>query len=78
MALGAAVNHWPGATMISAASSPNSEGDKTGVINRVFRYIPALREGGQNLRKRSRKLYYGLKYLTIAAVFAAIIVPSLL
>lgn len=73
-----AVNHWLGATVMSAASSPNNEGDKTGAINRIFKYVHALREGGQNLKKRSRKLYYGLKYLTIAAVFAVIIVPSLL
>lgn len=73
-----AVNHWLGATVMSAASSPNDEGDRTGVINRIFKYVYALREGGQNVKKRSRKLYYALKYLTIAAIFAVIVVPSLL
>lgn len=73
-----AINHWVGATLMSAASSPNDEGDRTGAINRIFKYIYALREGGQRLKKRSRKLYYALKYLVIIAIFAAIIVPGLL
>lgn len=73
-----AVNHWIGSTVMSAASSPNDEGDRTGALNRIFKYVYALREGGQRLKKRSRKLYYAVKYLAIAAIFAAIIVPSLL
>ncbi|ANI80673.1 lipid A hydroxylase LpxO [Kosakonia oryzae] len=73
-----AINHWVGATLMSAASSPNDEGDRTGAINRIFKYVYALREGGQRLKKRSRKLYYALKYLVIIAIFAAIIVPGLL
>lgn len=71
-----AINHWTGATLMAAASSPNSQGDRIGGINRIFRYVYAARNSGQRLKKRNRKLYYTLKYLVILAIFAAIIVPA--
>lgn len=71
-----AVNHWIGAGLMSAASSPNDAKDRTGALNRIFKYVYALRDAGQGLKKRSRKTYYTLKYLVIAAIFMAIILPS--
>lgn len=72
------VNHWVGASLMSAASSPNDENDRTGAINRIFKYVHAARDAGQRLKKKNRTLYYALKYLVIAAIFAAIILFSLL
>ncbi|ECD0155056.1 lipid A hydroxylase LpxO [Salmonella enterica] len=72
------VNHWVGASLMSAASSPNDESDRTGAINRIFKYVHAARDAGQRLKKKNRTLYYALKYLVIAAIFAAIILFSLL
>lgn len=71
------VNHWVGASLMSAASSPNDENDRTGAINRIFKYVHAARDAGQRLKKKTA-LYYALKYLVIAAIFAAIILFSLL
>ena len=72
-----AVNHWVGATLMSAASSPNDDKDRTGFINRIFKYVNAARDAGQGLKARNRRGYYLLKWLVIAAIFAAIIFPSL-
>lgn len=72
-----AVNHLIGATLMSAARSPNDERDRTGGLNRIFKYVHAAREYGQALKKKNRRLYYAFKYMVIAAVFAAIILPSL-
>ena len=72
-----AVNHWVGTTLMSAASSPNDDNDRTGGINRIFKYVHAGRERGQRLKKRNRKLYYALKYLVITAIFAALIVAAI-
>lgn len=72
-----AVNRWVGAMLMSAAASPNGDDDRTGALNRVFRYVHAGQESGQRLKKRNRKLYYGLKYAVIVAIFAAIIVPAI-
>lgn len=73
-----AVNHWVGRHIMSAAASPNDESDRTGFINRIFKYVNSAREAGQNLKKRNRKLYYWLKNSIIVAIFAAIILPSVL
>lgn len=71
-----AVNHWVGATLVAAAASLNNEHDRTGYINRIFRDVHALREAGQNLKKRNRKFYYWLKHGLIAAIFALIILAG--
>ncbi len=64
-----AVNHWVGNTLMSAAASPNDENDKTGFINRIFKYVNAVRDAGQNLKKRNRTLYYWVKHSLIALIF---------
>lgn len=51
--------------------------DRTGGINRIFKYVNAVRDAGQRLKARNRRGYYLLKWLVIAAIFAAIIIPSL-
>lgn len=71
------VNHWLGSTLMAAAASPNDEHDRTGYINRIFKYVNSLRDAGQNLKKRNRKLYYWVKHSVIACIFALIIVPSI-
>ncbi len=47
------VNHWVGASLMSAASSPNDENDRTGAINRIFKYVHAARDAGQRLKKKN-------------------------
>lgn len=72
-----AVNYWIGANLMSAASSPNSALDRTGALNKIFKYIYAMREGGQRLKQRSRRMYYASKYFIIATIFVVIIITSL-
>ena len=69
-----AVNHWVGENLMSAAASPNDETDRTGAINRIFKYISAARDAGQRLKKRNRKLYYILKNAVIALIFLWLLV----
>ena len=38
-----AVNHWLGRNLMSAATAPNEEGDRTGGVNKMFKYIYAIR-----------------------------------
>ncbi len=45
---------------MSAASSPNDENDRTGAINRIFKYVHAARDAGQRLKKKNRTPYYAL------------------
>ena len=41
-----AVNHWLGRNLMSAATAPNEEGDRTGGVNKMFKYIYAIRRWG--------------------------------
>lgn len=44
------------------AATQNTETDKLGFINKVFKYIHWVGEQGKKLKKFNRKLYYSVKY----------------
>ncbi|MCB1050135.1 MAG: aspartyl/asparaginyl beta-hydroxylase domain-containing protein [Acidobacteria bacterium] len=67
--LGKAINHFFGFTLMKAAASPNEETDRTGMINRIFRYILAVKTFGQNLKAKNRRLYYVAKYTLFLGLF---------
>ncbi len=67
------INHWIGQSLMSAAASPNNDADRTGAINRLFKYVSAARDAGQRLKKRNRKLYYLLKNGVIVIIFVWLI-----
>ncbi|MGM0564706.1 MAG: aspartyl/asparaginyl beta-hydroxylase domain-containing protein [Pseudomonadota bacterium] len=53
--------------------SPNTEGDNTGALNRIFRYVYKFREWAKAFKKRDKRAYtitkYGLFALLIYALF---------
>lgn len=51
-----AVNHWLGRNLMSAATAPNEEGDRTGGVNKMFKYIYAIRRVGKRLKAWNRKI----------------------
>jgi beta-hydroxylase len=65
-----AFNRWFSRNVMAAASSPNSDDDATGGINRAFKYLYRIRVHGKALKKRSRVLYYGSQWLLLALVVA--------
>jgi beta-hydroxylase len=70
-----AFNHFIARTLLHAGASPNMDGDRTGGINRVFKYAVSIRQVGKQLKRRNRKLYYASKWTLFAAILAAIFVP---
>ena len=58
-----AVNHWLGRNLMSAATAPNEEGDRTGGVNKMFKYIYAIRRVGKRLKARNRTGYYIIKWI---------------
>ncbi|WP_230492487.1 aspartyl/asparaginyl beta-hydroxylase domain-containing protein [Martelella alba] len=46
------VNHWLGRHLLSAAVAPNNDTDRTGAVNRAFKYIYAVRKVGKALKKK--------------------------
>ena len=63
------INRWIGGVLMSAAASPNDNNDRTGAINHLFKYVNAIRDAGQKLKKRNRKLYYLIKNGVISLIF---------
>lgn len=68
-----AINRWLGRTLMTAASSPNETGDKTGGINKAFRYVWLAGQYRRKLKAWSRPLYYTIKGGLILAVGVIII-----
>jgi beta-hydroxylase len=69
----AALNRLVGRSLLAAGASPNQEGDKTGGINRLFRYFYAVRLKAKALKERNNPLYQTLKWAMVAAVVVGII-----
>ncbi|CNK78950.1 lipid A hydroxylase LpxO [Yersinia aleksiciae] len=62
------VNHWLGRNLMSAATAPNEEGDRTGGVNRMFKYIYAVRKVGKRLKAWNRRIYYLIKWLLFGGI----------
>jgi beta-hydroxylase len=67
------INRFVAKHFIAAGASPNMEGDKTGGINRLFKYFYALRLKAKGLRERNKTLYYALKYALVLAAIGFVI-----
>jgi beta-hydroxylase len=67
------VNRWLGRKVMTAASSPNDENDKTGMINRLFRFVWIAGQYRRRYKAWNRKLYYVTKFGLIVAGVALIV-----
>ncbi|MEN4167606.1 lipid A hydroxylase LpxO [Serratia marcescens] len=67
-----AVNHWLGRNLMSAATAPNEEGDRTGGVNKMFKYIYAIRRVGKRLKAWNRTGYYIIKWILFGGIAVAI------
>lgn len=62
-----------GRYVVSAAAAPNAESDRTGGINKIFKYLYAVRQLGKRIKAWNRTGYYIIKWALIGAIIAAII-----
>ncbi len=53
---------------MAAAVSPNMGEDKTGNINKAFRYVYSIRLLGKRIKAYNRNLYYAVKYLLMLGI----------
>jgi beta-hydroxylase len=61
-------NKFFGWFIMAAAASPNMGNDKTGNINKVFKYIYSIRLLGKRIKAYNIKLYYAVKYLLMLII----------
>ena len=55
-------NKFFGWFIMAAGASPNVGGDKTGNINKAFKYVYSIRLLGKRIKAYNRNLYYAVKY----------------
>jgi len=67
-----AFNHFFGRYVVSAAASPNADSDRTGGINKIFKYLYAIRQSGKRLKAWNRTVYYTAKWLLFGLIIVAI------
>ncbi len=70
----AAVNRFIIRHVMSATTTQNVEGERIGGINRAFGTLFRIKQAGQDLKARSRGLYYTLKYAVILAVVVLLVI----
>jgi len=68
-----AFNRCFGRYVVAAASSPNDAGDRTGGVNKIFKYLYAVRQLGKRLKKWNRQVYYAAKWLLLGGLVALIV-----
>ena len=71
----AQINGWVMRHIMRATATQNVEGERVGAINRAFGTIFAVKEAGQRLKARNRRLYYAIKYALIVLVLALLLWP---
>ena len=68
-----AVNRFVGARLVTGASSPNREGDRTGLINRLFKYAWYAGQYRRRFKNWNRTAYLATKVSLIAGVIVLIV-----
>jgi len=58
--------------LMRAAASPNETGDRTGGLNRAFRYLYSVRLAGKRLKAWNRTVYYAVKWVLFGGIVLAI------
>lgn len=67
-----AINRFVIDHLVKATATENVPGEKIGFANRAFGTIYKGRLAAKRLKKWNRKVYYGLKYATVAGVVVAL------
>lgn len=63
-----ALSRIVGGFIMRASAAPNDTGDRTGALNRAFRYLYLLRRFGKTLKAWNRTVYYVFKWSLFAAL----------
>src|SRR6201996_1317540 len=61
-------NKFFGWFIMASASSPNMGNDKTGNINKAFKYVYSIRLLGKTIKAYNRTLYYTIKYILLLVI----------
>ena len=60
------INSLVSSTLLAASATKNMEGDKVGLLNKLFSYVYSIRVVGKKLKAFNKTLYYLVQYLLYA------------
>jgi beta-hydroxylase len=66
--LARSINRWIGQPFARAAATQNIEGEKIGVLNKLFAYAYRVRLVGKRIKAWNRATYYAIKWTLILAL----------
>jgi beta-hydroxylase len=71
------LNRWVSNNLVKATATQNFDGERVGIINKLFGGVYEIHLAGQRIKKRNRSAYYALKYGVIAITTATLVVSAL-
>ncbi|MGT2501823.1 aspartyl/asparaginyl beta-hydroxylase domain-containing protein [Bradyrhizobium guangxiense] len=71
-----AVNRWVSRHIINQSATQNEEGERVGLINRIFAYAYQIRLVGKRMKAWNKRIYYAVKYALIGALLAAFLATA--
>jgi beta-hydroxylase len=72
-----AINRYVSHHIVKASATQNVDGERVGVLNRVFAWLYEIHLAGRRVKQWNRKVYYALKYTVTLAVLGLIIASAL-
>ncbi len=63
-----AINGFFRMIFVRATATKNEDGDRVGFLNKLFKYVYAIRRFGKAFKKWNRKLYYAFKYVVFGTI----------
>jgi beta-hydroxylase len=70
-----AINRWVSRHIVKASATQNVDGERVGVLNKVFGKLYEIHLAGRKIKDFNRTVYYTLKY-SLAALIIGVIVAS--
>ena len=70
------LNRWISNKLVKATATQNFDGERVGVINKLFGGAYEIHLVGQRIKKRNRSAYYALKYSAIVVIMAILVVSA--
>jgi beta-hydroxylase len=72
-----ALNRWFSRHIIRESATQNVEGERVGVVNKIFSYVYHVRLVGKRVKAWNSRVYYTCKYAVVAAVLGLVVVMGL-
>jgi len=71
-----ALNRWVCRNVVRESATQNVEGERVGVLNRIFGYVYHVRLIGKRMKAWNRQVYYAVKYLLLGSTLAGILATA--